>query len=440
MDNQLKPFDRELLRWLRELPAKWSPIDWDELTQTQSKAILQLVRAGLVELQVSIEMTAVDRPERVSILAHVTGAFVHPLRWKAISAVPSWVSKADGGPKSAVENNCVFDFYEVRLTSEGELVQHEIEQGNTGEALMYSLWKRADPVVNAKSKKVDSTGGGDQSPATACTPGAKNPKAKYFKPPEPVEPIPDHALIQQWADRLGDPLKSGRRLSRINDVDVLIPTAREQKAMSNLGNRFPLVVKGIENAFGYTADKFEQWCEDEFSDDLDGAVLLCEFWETLKSAVRTIEADLTDGNLIENQDANNGEPSVGTPISEKMIEPKPLADDTHAGESANPPSQAKFPKLQKHDRQAWQLSLLSGMTQATIALKLTEEHGKQFTQGQVSRMINRAKKHADASGLSNHLSPVANSPMSVDPKKLEWGKRTDHRTRNQRGRRNPDDD
>jgi len=102
----------------------------------------------------------------------------------------------------------------------------------------------------------------------------------------------------------------------------------------------------------------------------------------------------------------------------------PVESDTHEDET---PRVSNLPKLRTHDRQAWQLSILHGMTQAKVAEMLNNEHGTTFTQGQVSRMIARAKAHAEASGLAEKFSGPAVRPRTIDPAKLELGKRKDGR-------------
>lgn len=88
---------------------------------------------------------------------------------------------------------------------------------------------------------------------------------------------------------------------------------------------------------------------------------------------------------------------------------------------------SKLPDLKKHDRQAWQLSLLHGMNQEKVAQALNKEHGTNYSQGQVSRMIGRAKEHAEASGLSDKVPKRAERPRTIDPARLELGARNDHR-------------
>lgn len=91
-----------------------------------------------------------------------------------------------------------------------------------------------------------------------------------------------------------------------------------------------------------------------------------------------------------------------------------------------------LPKLGRHDQQAWQLSQLKGWPQERIAKALNTKHGTQYGQGQVSRMIAKAKRHAEASGLSDLVPPPAQTEKAIDPHKIEIGRRTDGRTRRQR--------
>ncbi|MEW6249646.1 MAG: hypothetical protein AB1716_03290 [Planctomycetota bacterium] len=97
----------------------------------------------------------------------------------------------------------------------------------------------------------------------------------------------------------------------------------------------------------------------------------------------------------------------------------------------------KLPPLGEDDRQAWKLYQLDGWTQQRIADKLNEAHKKRYTQGSVSRMIARAKRHAEASGLTDHL-PKTPQVTTVDPRRLELGPRTDGLTKAQRHKPNSD--
>ena len=88
---------------------------------------------------------------------------------------------------------------------------------------------------------------------------------------------------------------------------------------------------------------------------------------------------------------------------------------------------AKLPELKRHDLQAWQLSMLHGMTQSKVAAALNKEHGTTYAQGHVSRMIHRAKAHADANGLAEKVAGPIERPRTVDPGRLELGARVDKR-------------
>lgn len=104
-----------------------------------------------------------------------------------------------------------------------------------------------------------------------------------------------------------------------------------------------------------------------------------------------------------------------------------MAVEAMRSQETRVPSRTKLQKLQVHDRQAWQLATLQGMTQAKVAAALNREHGTSYTQGQVSRMIDRVKAHADANGLSEKIEGPIKRPRTVDPGKLELGARVDKR-------------
>lgn len=100
-------------------------------------------------------------------------------------------------------------------------------------------------------------------------------------------------------------------------------------------------------------------------------------------------------------------------------------DSTGAVDADAPAS--RLPKLKAHDRQAWQLATLHGMTQDKVAAELNRVHGTTYTQGQVSRMIARAKAHAEANGLTEKVAGPIDRPRTVDPGRLELGARVDKR-------------
>lgn len=119
------------------------------------------------------------------------------------------------------------------------------------------------------------------------------------------------------------------------------------------------------------------------------------------------------------------------------VEVKTDVDSQKPRQSSNTDAKAlqatgKLPKLKKHDKQAWQLSILDGMTQEKVADMLNSEHGETYRQGQISRMIARAKKHAEASKLSDLIPETPKPATSFDPAVMDMGKRTDGLTKSQR--------
>jgi len=124
---------------------------------------------------------------------------------------------------------------------------------------------------------------------------------------------------------------------------------------------------------------------------------------------------------------------------QRDAEEKALATSTAPTEERKNRSspEKKLPTLQKHDVKAYQLSLIYP-TQGKIADKLNSEYGTSYKQGQVSRMLKRAKAHADASGLSQLLPSKANPAMSIDPSRIDLGERTDRRALHQRPKRQSD--
>ncbi|MFA6045975.1 MAG: hypothetical protein WC718_13415 [Phycisphaerales bacterium] len=104
---------------------------------------------------------------------------------------------------------------------------------------------------------------------------------------------------------------------------------------------------------------------------------------------------------------------------------KTIPDEKGGPEHADQLS--RFPKLKAHDLQAWQLTFLSGMTQANVATALNKMYGTNYKQGQVSRMIARAQAHARANGVADMLSKPIGQPRTADPSRLELGPRVDKR-------------
>ena len=182
---------------------------------------------------------------------------------------------------------------------------------------------------------------------------------------------------------------------------------------------------------------------------LRGAVL--ETDPVSREVARLHDQGVTDHLLTEVwRDFPDGAQAMGLPSPAGAVEPgsRPPPPST-ASEGLEEPTapqgaapalatrQVKLPNLGPHDREAYQLWTLHGWTQQRIADELNREHGTTYAQGQVSRMISRAKKHAEASGLSDHIPAPAKSARAIDPTILEMGARRDGRTLSQRERRNP---
>jgi hypothetical protein len=97
----------------------------------------------------------------------------------------------------------------------------------------------------------------------------------------------------------------------------------------------------------------------------------------------------------------------------------------------------KLPELDSRDTEAWQASIVAGMTQAKIADELNRKYaGENWTQPRVSEAIKRAKAHAEASGLAGKVSAArSRAPArTLDPAAAEQGKRTDGKAHHLRER------
>lgn len=98
---------------------------------------------------------------------------------------------------------------------------------------------------------------------------------------------------------------------------------------------------------------------------------------------------------------------------------------------------ATLPELDARDTEAWQASLVAGMTQAKIADALNRKYpGENWTQPRVSEAIGRAKAHAEASGLADKVSGAhSRAPArTMDPAAAEQGKRMDGKAHHLRER------
>ncbi|MCC6321077.1 MAG: hypothetical protein IT438_06520 [Phycisphaerales bacterium] len=107
-----------------------------------------------------------------------------------------------------------------------------------------------------------------------------------------------------------------------------------------------------------------------------------------------------------------------------------LAERDDDGKSAE-----TLPDLKPRDTEAWQASLVAGMTQSKIADMLNRKYpGENWTQPRVSEAIKRAKAHAEASGLADKVSAArSRAPArTLDPAAADDGQRTDGRAKHLR--------
>jgi len=150
----------------------------------------------------------------------------------------------------------------------------------------------------------------------------------------------------------------------------------------------------------------------------------------LRKASATLKAVVCD----ESVDMENSEKTeeTGDMMNTGNGAPSNIAD---SGAESTPHQTQILPKLGPHDREAWQLSIIQGITQENIAEHLNNQHGTRYAQGQVSRMIHRVKIHAEFNGLADKL-PAPAIVRSMDPKTLEIGERTDRLDRHQRKSKN----
>jgi len=94
------------------------------------------------------------------------------------------------------------------------------------------------------------------------------------------------------------------------------------------------------------------------------------------------------------------------------------------GETTAIPPHGHLSDSQKRDLEAYKLCEHDGVKQSQVAVQLNAKYHAMYSQGQVSKMIRRARAHLRAMGLqptSKRAKPV----QFVDPAALEMGSRTD---------------
>jgi hypothetical protein len=156
----MTPLQEEVVRWIKTLPGTWTNPQWDSLSHTREQALCKLVAAGLVEARVkaTATMEGVDNP--VILVCRATGNFVEQLRVLVLTHDEAWV---DGDGRLKARSTFVYDFLEVRLTSEGELAKRDIQSGD-GFGIVFVTGYGSDgrgALAPAHvSIEVDSLGGG----------------------------------------------------------------------------------------------------------------------------------------------------------------------------------------------------------------------------------------------------------------------------------------
>jgi len=119
--DELEPFDRALIGVLYETPTKWAPVNWDDSSDTEAKALERLIEAGLIEARVELEARMEGKPKGLYVRARVRGDYRRLLLREAFAKVPEWMT--DDG-KCRAEVSIEYDITETRLTDKGELTLH----------------------------------------------------------------------------------------------------------------------------------------------------------------------------------------------------------------------------------------------------------------------------------------------------------------------------
>jgi hypothetical protein len=131
-------------------------------------------------------------------------------------------------------------------------------------------------------------------------------------------------------------------------------------------------------------------------------------------------------------------------VQEQMAGGRPAFDSgrTEKTGDADPPTPTSVLSPPPDDAvKAYRLKWILGAPRQTeIAKRLTEELGRPISQGQVSRWLSQAEEFVKAGGVLPGLpNPPSKQPKSVDPERLDLGRRKDGRTERQRERRSEDD-
>jgi hypothetical protein len=98
--------------------------------------------------------------------------------------------------------------------------------------------------------------------------------------------------------------------------------------------------------------------------------------------------------------------------------------------SDNPGKKLKAPSIVA--MMVYRLSFLKGQKQKTIAIELSKELGRPICQGMVSKHLKRVTQWIKEGNVLPDLLVVAKKPTSIDPTKLNLGRRMDGRSAHRR--------
>jgi len=90
------------------------------------------------------------------------------------------------------------------------------------------------------------------------------------------------------------------------------------------------------------------------------------------------------------------------------------------------PKRSPIPTLQKHDMEAFRLAEYGEMKQTEIARQINAKHHTAYSQGHISRMVNRVRRHMEATGFQP-APKCAASVIYADPAAIDENPATDRR-------------
>lgn len=129
----------------------------------------------------------------------------------------------------------------------------------------------------------------------------------------------------------------------------------------------------------------------------------------------------------------------GAASGNTAVEPANQAMD---GGTAPPAPSGELPPIGLHDLEAYDLHYSPpGLKQQAVAAALNRKYFTNYGQGQISRMLARARRYRRAQGLPVAGRQPGRGARAVDPARLDLGERTDGRpTDGRRSKRGADDE